>query len=189
MNSGCRVLGFAEGYRVHAVAETARGRAIGEDMAEVRSARVADGFDALQEAGPVEVVGDDVGGQGLGKRRPACTGLEFLGRIEEDGAATEARIDTRLEQAAHLGTEGTLGAGLAGDVVLLGGQLPAPFGICFFHAAIGIGVAVFGKVQDVGPLKHHAHFNAQRSGTSWMSAAAVEEPSNAKATAIHRTVE
>jgi hypothetical protein len=36
------------------------------------------------------------------KRRPARARLEFLRSIEEQGLATEAGIDPRLEQAAHL---------------------------------------------------------------------------------------
>ena len=57
-----RLRRFFEGNGVHAVAQAARGWAIGEHMAQVSVACVADGFDPLQEAWTIEAICDDVGG-------------------------------------------------------------------------------------------------------------------------------
>ena len=180
-----------QGNRVHAVAKAAGRWAIGENVAEVRVARIAGGFDSLQETGAVKTVCDDVRGCRLRKRGPACAGLEFLGGIEQDGVAAEAGINTRLEQAAHLRTERPLGPGLAGDVVLLRAQLLPPFGVRLFDSAIRRRVAVAGKVQDVWPFQHRHYRIDDRSSrfgangeendptlTGWGSTLNVTNPSS-----------
>jgi hypothetical protein len=153
-----------EGHRVHAVAETAGGWAIREHVAQMGVARIADSFDPLQEAWPIEMVGDRVGARRLRKRRPARAGFEFLRRVEQDRIAAAACIDSGLEQAAHLRTEGVFGAGLARDAILLRAQLRAPFGIAFFNPAGRSGIAILGEIQDVGPLNHQTYLSARLPG-------------------------
>lgn len=115
--SGCD---FLEGNSVHAVPEAAGGGAIGEYVAEVGIAGIADGFDPFEKCRPIEAVRNYAYRHRLSERRPAGTGLKFFRGVEENGIAAEARIDSRLEQTAHLGTEGAFGPGLPGDVVFLG---------------------------------------------------------------------
>jgi hypothetical protein len=99
--------------------------------------------------------------EGLGKGRPASTRLEFLGSVEEDGIAAEARIDPRLKETAHLRTEGALGSRFARDAIFLRAELLAPFRVRLDDLAVGGGIASFDKVQHVGPFQHH-HFYHRR---------------------------
>ena len=90
-------------------------------MPQVGVTSVADRFDALQERRSVKPVGNDILLDGLCEGWPASMRLKFLRRIEKDGFAAKARIDSRLKEAAHLRTEGALRSGLPGDMVLLFG--------------------------------------------------------------------
>ena len=144
-SSAVGVSNFLKGNGVHTVAEAARLRAVGENVAEMRLAGVADGFDAFQKGGPVEVIGDDVRFDGLGEGRPASMGLEFLAGIEEKGFAADASVESGLKQAAHFGAESTFCAGQAGDLVLGTGQLFAPFRVGFDDFVGGDGVTVGGE--------------------------------------------
>jgi hypothetical protein len=99
-------------HGVHAITQTAWGRAIGEDVAQVGVTSVADGFDALQKRRPVKPVGNDILLDWLCEGWPARMRLKFLRRIEKDGFATKAGIDSRLKEAAHFRAKGTLRSGL-----------------------------------------------------------------------------
>ncbi len=123
-------------------------------MAEVSVAGVADGFDPLQKAGTVETVRDDNGLHWLRKRGPSCAGLKFLGRVEQDGAAEEAGINTRLEQAAHQRAKRALRPGFMRDVVFVRAQLLSPLGVGLFDPSIRGRVAVLCEVQDIRPFQH-----------------------------------
>src|SRR6202521_1209432 len=95
-------------HGIHAITQTARGRAIREDVAQVGVASVADGFDALQKRRPVKPVGNDILLDGLCEGWPAGMRLKFLRRIEKDGFAAQAGVDSRLKEAAHFRAKGTL---------------------------------------------------------------------------------
>ena len=121
-------------------------------MAQVGVTSVANSFDALQKRRPVKPVGNDILLDGLREGRPACMRFEFLRRIEEDGLATQAGINSRLKEAAHCRAEGALRSSLPGDVIFLVTQLFAPFGVRFNDLAIRRGVAALRQIQYIGPL-------------------------------------
>jgi hypothetical protein len=145
---------FLESDRVHAKAQAAGFRAIGKDVPKMRTAGVANSFDAGCAVAGVEVIGDGIHGDRLSEGRPAGAGIEFLRGIEQNGIAAQAGIDSGLQEAAHGRTEGALGACLASNQILVSAELPAPFGIGLYDFMIGRGVAIFGKEENVIPLEH-----------------------------------
>ena len=126
-------------------------------MPQVSVAGIADGFDPLHPGGSVEVVGDGSRIKRLCEGGPSGVGLELFVGIEEECGAACTGVETGLKEAAHLGAEGALGAGLAGDVVFLVGQDLPPFGVGFYYFLRGLGVAVFGEVENVRPFEHPLH--------------------------------
>ena len=90
-----------------------------EDVAQVGVTSVADSFDALQKRRSVKSVGNYILLDGLCEGWPAGMRLKFLRRIEKDGFAAKAGIDSRLKEAAHLRAKGALRSGLPGDMVFL----------------------------------------------------------------------
>ena len=105
--------------RIHTITQTTRGRAIREDVAQVGVTSVADSFDALQKRRSVKSVGNYILLDGLCEGWPAGMRLKFLRRIEKDGFAAKAGIDSLLKEAAHLRAKGALRSGLPGDMVFL----------------------------------------------------------------------
>src|ERR1700686_5371475 len=69
-------------HGIHTITQTPRGRAIREDVAQVRVTSVADSFDALQKRRPVKPVGNDILLDGLCEGWPAGIRLKFLRCIE-----------------------------------------------------------------------------------------------------------
>src|SRR5579862_6126118 len=106
-------------HRVHTVPQATGSGTVGEYVAQMGVAGVADRFNSLQECRSVKTVRNCIFFDRLSEGRPARARFEFLRRIEENSFAAEAGIDSRLEQAAHLGAEGTLRPRLPGDTVLL----------------------------------------------------------------------
>ena len=145
-------------HGIHAITQAARGWAIREDVAQMGVTRVADSFDALQKRRPVKPVGNDIRLDGLCERWPARMRLKFLRRIEKDGFATKAGIDSRLKEAAHFRAKGALRSGLPGDMVFLVTKLFTPFGVSFDDLSIRRGVAALRQIQHIGPLEHHLVF-------------------------------
>ena len=85
-------------------------------------------------------------GHRLGEMTASPCRIRISPNIEKNGFAAEAGIDPRLKQPAHLRTEGALRARLAGYVIFLRAQLPAPFRFRLNYLAIRGGIASLGKV-------------------------------------------
>ena len=63
-------------------------------------------------------------------------------RVKQNGLAADARVNSRLKKAAHLRAEGAFRPRLPRYVVLLRGQLSAPFRVGLDDLAIRGGAAV-----------------------------------------------
>ena len=116
-----------QGAAVDAVALAARvGRAVVEDVAEVGVAGLADDLGAPHEQAVVGPQFDVLEVGRLGEARPAGARVELGVGGEELGAAADAAVHA-LRLLVDVGAgEGTLGARLAGHLVLLGRQLLTP---------------------------------------------------------------
>ena len=65
----------------------------------------------------------DVGGlDRLGEARPAAAGFIFVAAREQGLAGNDVDVDARLLVVEERARAGAFGAGLLGDVILLGGQ-------------------------------------------------------------------
>ena len=148
---------------IHAIAQSAGFRAVGEDVAKMGVAGVADRFNARGPVAAVQMISDSITGYRLSERRPTSAGIEFFRSAKQDGIATQAGIDSRLEEIAHGRTEGSLGAGLAGDLILFGAELLAPFGVTLRYFVIGRWVALFSEAENIVPFEHdRSHIMARR---------------------------
>jgi amino-acid N-acetyltransferase len=88
-------------------------------------------------------------------------GLEFLVRIEQQRIAAQARIETWLEQATHLGAESAFRARMAGDGILLFSQLLTPLCVRLDHLPRSNRITIFGEFQNLGPFQHVLDSNAK----------------------------
>src|ERR1700716_2864796 len=125
---------------IHAVAQPGRLRPIVEDVTEMAAAAAAVNFGPQHPEGPVFGLADGVL-ERLVKARPAGAALEFRLRGEQRQVAAGAGEDALamlLEQRAR---SRALGAFLAQDVILLRGQLRAPFRIGLFDLELFRGVS------------------------------------------------
>src|SRR5262245_21119696 len=104
-------------------------RPIGKDVAEVSFTAGAAHLRPGHEVGAVFVLADGGTGRRLVEARPARTGLELGGGGEQRLAAAHAAEGAGALFPIEWRGARRLGAVLAGDVVLLGGQLAAPLGI------------------------------------------------------------
>src|SRR5215207_6244709 len=116
-----------QGAAVDAVALAALvGRTVVEDVAEVGVAVLADDLGAAHEEAVVRPQLDVLEVGRLGEAGPAGAGVELGVGGEQLGAAADAAVHA-LRLLVPVGTgERPLGAGLAGDLELLGRQLLTP---------------------------------------------------------------
>ncbi len=126
---GFRRLFQLQRRRVHAVSEAGRVGSVGEDVAEVGAALSAAGL------GPDHAV-TGVGGflhrlltERLEEARPARPGLELRLRGEQGLTADDAYVGAVVVAVPILAGEGSFGAGLLGDLVLLGRQPGTELGV------------------------------------------------------------
>src|SRR5262245_17461729 len=117
----------AQRQAVHAVAKAGRSWPVGEDMAEVASAAVAQHLGTNHAEASI---GFSHGGvrQYFPETRPAGPTVEFRCRIEQGqraGRANERALAMLVQERAG---EGMLGACLAQDVIAFGAEDTLPFG-------------------------------------------------------------
>src|SRR6218665_3837449 len=98
--------------RVHAIAQAAGGRAIIEDMAQMRPALCTYRFRAQHAVAAVCDAGDRAR-DGLAKARPAAAGVEFAVRVEQLGAAADAVVAAIAPVGLVVAGKGALGGGMA----------------------------------------------------------------------------
>src|SRR5208337_1451914 len=138
--------------RVHAVAQAGGLGAVVEDVAQVRVALGAQHFVAGHTDAAVGLVLHVLLGDRLPEAGPAGAGVELGRRAEQRVLAADAAEDPLGVQVPVLAGEGALGAGEAGHVKLLGGELGAPFGVGlddFGHALGADLLAGVGELHDL----------------------------------------
>src|SRR5436190_3674022 len=125
---------FMEDQRggVEAVAQSSWARAVLEDMAEMAIAARAENFDACHAMGVIGVVDDVFRRDRFEKAGPTGAGIELGISGKQWQSATDAGINTGLFVIVEDATEGRLGTFAAGDLILFGGQLLAPFGVALY---------------------------------------------------------
>ena len=123
-------------------------------MPEVCVTGVAGGLDACAPEAVIVVVGNYVGFYRLCKRGPAAARLKLLLAVEQQCAAADAGVVAGLKARAHLVTERTLRAGLAGDVVLFRREQGGPLLIAALQPCIRFGIAFVGEATDFIPGEH-----------------------------------
>ncbi len=132
------------------IAHAARvGRAVVEDVAEVGVAVLGDDFRAVHAESAVGVLDDVVLGERLGEARPAGAAVELVQRAEKRLAGDDIDVDAGGVVVPVGVAEGRFGAGLAGDAVLLGGELLFEFflgGFAVVVLVVCIG-ATLGRVR------------------------------------------
>src|SRR6185437_4244843 len=115
-------------HAVDAVAQACRRRTIGEDVAKMAAAGGAVHFGAHHA--PVAILrGFDRAGDRIVEARPAGAALEFQLRLEQGRVAGDAGKDTRAMLVQQRAAAGPLRAVAAHDLVLVGRQELAPFGV------------------------------------------------------------
>lgn len=121
-----------ESQGVDAVAQAGLvARTVIEDVAQVRIAAVADGFDAAHPVAQVLAQADIAFVDHIPEAGPAAEGIVLGLRGEQCLPASRAGIDALGFGVDVLAGEGALGGLLAQDRVLLRAQFPAPFLVRF----------------------------------------------------------
>lgn len=167
INSSGIIRNPAQCKRIDTVAQPFRCRAVGEHMAEVRLADIAQGLDPLPAMRPITGIGNYSFVNGLCERRPAGAGIKFRARVEERFITTCTGIKTGLETAAHRRTERLLGTFQAHHRKLLRAELCAPLGVTTDKHTRRFGVALTGTAQDFWPVNHtFAPNQGTRQGTT-----------------------
>lgn len=115
--------------RVHAEAFVGRGRAIIENMAEMRITSGTFHFGTVHPVGVVSLVEDAVFAHRLKKTWPAAAAGKLGIRAEEPVAAYGAEISSFGFAVPILAGKSALGTLLPGYVVQVSGQNPLPLGI------------------------------------------------------------
>src|SRR5262249_41299225 len=115
-----------QGGGVDAVAQPGRRRAVVEDVPQVGVAAAAGHLGPPHQPGVVLVRLDDAVGGRLPEAGPTGPGGDLGGGVEQRLPAADAAVDAGLLGRPVRAGEGALRALLPGDVVLLGGELPAP---------------------------------------------------------------
>src|SRR6185295_17293800 len=118
---------------VHAVARAGRLRPIRKDVPQMRVACCAAHFGAPHEERAVVVLAHGAFCDRCEKARPAGARFEFGGGRKQRRAAGDAVEHALALFLIERAGEGALGAVLAGDMILLGCELLAPFGIGLDH--------------------------------------------------------
>ena len=124
-------------------------------MAEVAAATAADDLGATHEQAAILMLGDAFGSERGGEAGPATAGIEFGRRLEQRFAAADAAIGAGILAVPVFAAEGALGAFLAGDVVLHGRELRAPFGFGLADP----GFAAHGDLRDADYNLRHGEWD------------------------------
>jgi hypothetical protein len=141
----------AERGRVHAEALAGRRRAILEHVAEMCVAVLRAHFDARHAVRLVSDRGDVAGLEWLGEARPACTGIELVGRGEERLSARDIDVDARRVVVPIFVAEGRLGAAVLGDFELLRCELFLQLvGARLFVLTVGHGLLLLHCLHGAG---------------------------------------
>jgi hypothetical protein len=122
---GLEVVAVDEAQRrgVDAVAQAALGRgSVGENMPEVAVAVARAHFGAHHDVAVVGLFDDVVAVDRFSEAWPAGTAVELVDRGEQRLARHHVDVDARLVVVEVFAGEGSLGAALLGDLVLLGAQ-------------------------------------------------------------------
>src|SRR5688572_16353092 len=138
---------------VDAEPQAARRRAIGKHVSQMRVANVAQRLHALHAVALVEVIRDDARLERLREARPTRAAVELARRVEQRRVAADAVVTPRREQRAQLRAERPLGALLPGDLIFLGRELRAPFGVVLLDAARRRLVAGASELDDMLPAQ------------------------------------
>jgi hypothetical protein len=125
------------GDGIDAIALACRLRAIVKDMTQVGITPGTSDFDSAHTKAHVFDLVDAFGIDGVKEAGPTTAGVEFLIGAKEFGIATGAAIDTFVVAVPIHAGEGAFGSFLAGDVILFGGELLAPFFVCFGNFFVG----------------------------------------------------
>src|SRR5271154_31553 len=120
------------GEAVDAIAQMRRRRAILEDMAEMRTAARAMHLGARHAPAAVDGRRHRARHR-IVEARPTGAAVELPGRFEQRLAAARAGKDAGALFIVERATAGALGAVLARDRILLGGEQRAPFGLRMRH--------------------------------------------------------
>ncbi|MFM1942999.1 MAG: hypothetical protein RI897_1981 [Verrucomicrobiota bacterium] len=120
-------------------------------MAEVGVAAGAEDFGAAHAVAEVGLGADVFLGKGLEEAGPAGAGIEFGISGEEGEVAADAGVNAGFFVVVESAAEGAFRAFAAGDDVLFGSELLAPFGVGFddfvLHLEVG-GASVFTGEPD-----------------------------------------
>src|SRR5437763_2767211 len=132
--------------RVHAVTQTCWFRAVIKQMPKVSIAFGAGDSRANDSESPVPNFSDILGCDWRPETGPSGAGIKLCCGVEQGVIAADTPIRSALVQIPVLTGKGYFGVGTSGDVVGIGGKLPAPFvGRChhlrstyFFHPCAGV---------------------------------------------------
>ena len=116
-----------QGSRIDAIAQAGGRRAILKHVALVGAAQRAFNLHPVHPAAVVWLAHDIFPGHRLEEAGPPGAGIEFGLRRKQRQSATNTTINTRLMLIIKSAAEGRLRALGAGDVILFGRQLFAPF--------------------------------------------------------------
>ena len=114
---------------INAITQAGRRRAVGEDVAQVRIADMADDFGAQHAVRAVDLFGHMVGIERPEITRPAATRVELGIRFEQRCVAADAHVNAVFMMIPIAAGEGPFGHSMARDLVIERLKCCAPFGI------------------------------------------------------------
>src|SRR5262249_5600094 len=139
---------------IHAVAQAGRLGPIGEDVAEMGLAGGATHLGATHQPRAVVMLPHRLGIRRRGEARPARAGVEFRVGGEQRRATAHATIAPGPLLVPIRAGERALGTVLAGDMILLGRELLAPFSLALRHFRRALRV---GHDFSIGPVLCRRH--------------------------------